>query len=198
MAEYHPRYGICTQVYVTCPIDEKNDYQFYDIKGMGKFPKKDEETVQDHPRQIFAIPVDHSLYYQYASRNRTDQWPLGKTWSLYGHPLKMLENFFLNHLRAVLDEHNFKYELKARGSASRRGKRAWEFRSVEYLVHLEGNGILLKLIGIDNVVKTVWEKVEEDYQKAKAALEEINAEIQRKIQEEAAKLALADGQTSAS
>ena len=167
MATYHSRYGICTQVYVTCPIDEQNYYQFYTLKGAGKHPKKDEETVSDHPKQIFAIPIDYTKYYDYATRNRADNWPLGFEWSSYGVLPWAFENLFLTHLRSVLNERGFEYTLNARGSATRRGKRAWRFQTVEYLIHLEGNGILLKLIGIDNVVNTVWERVETDYIKAK-------------------------------
>ena len=197
MAQYDSRYGICTQVYVTCPISPENTYCFYEHKGMGKYPKKDEETVADHPKQIFAIKIDLSKHTSYASRNREDLWPIGKGWLSHRQPLPLIEKLFLYFLREALDAQGFKYELKARGSATRRGKQAWAFYPLEYLVCLEGNGILLKLIGIDNVDKEVWEKVEEYYQAAKTRLEEINAEIQSNIQEETARLqALDDGQTS--
>jgi hypothetical protein len=95
-----------------------------------------------------------------------------------------LEHAFLRRVKAALEAANVPCSFIARGSCSRRGKQAWCFKTVGYFIKAEKNAVLLKLMGIEQMIEDVWKSMEDEvevfyevYLKEKKRVDGINSAI---------------------
>lgn len=161
MAQY--RNGLKTQSYITAPVDDGFNYQFWVMKGRGRFPKFDEETKESHIESLFALEYDED---RLKTIHRKDHESGGNiygpnTYSYY-YMNPQLEHAFLRRVKAALEAANVPCSFIARGSCSRRGKQAWCFKTVGYFIKAEKNAVLLKLMGIEQMIEDVWKSMEDE------------------------------------
>lgn len=183
MAQY--RNGLKTQSYITAPVDENFKYQFWVMKGRGRFPKFDEETKESHIESLFALDYDETRLKSIHNKDHLSGGNVyGPNTFSYYYVSSQVEEDFLRRVKAVLEAANVPCSFIARGSCSRRGKQAWGFKTVNYFIKAEKNAVLLKLMGIEQMIEEVWQAMEskvdafyDDYIKEKQRVDAINSAI---------------------
>lgn len=161
MAQY--RNGLKTQSLITDTVDENFNYAFWVQKGMGRFPKFDEETKESHLESLFALEYDEERLRKIHSRDHESGGNIygPNTYSYYTTP-HHVEREFLRRVKAKLEAANVPCSFIAQGSCSRRGKQAWTFRTVGYFIKAEKNSVLLKLMGVEQLIEEVWKSLEDE------------------------------------
>ena len=144
------------QSQVTCTVSRYGPYVFWDLKGMGRYPRHDPDARANSMSCVFEIVRNHSRLYD-AARHR---YQTGERW-FYPSSLHVdkIERMFLSALRKVLQENNIKCVIKAKGLATRGSKQAWRFSTSSYLIYAPKSGILAKLIGWDNLEQDAWRRL---------------------------------------
>lgn len=147
---------------VSSTMDRNGDYQFYDCKMVAgnikaRWPRKDPDALADDMKQIFCIPRRLMKIRELAhlcAPNDQYYWPTRRH-------MEQVETLFCQQLHVVLDGHSIDYTIKAVGTASRASKKPWQFTTNEYHIYAKENGLLVKLIGVENIENEVWDNVEE-------------------------------------
>lgn len=161
MAQY--RNGLKTQSYITAPVDENFKYQFWVMKGRGRFPKFDEETKESHLESLFALKYDEPRLRELHQRDTQSGGNIyGPGTYSYYYVSPQVEEAFLRRVKEALEAANVPCSFIARGSCSRRGKQAWCFKTVGYFIKAEKNAVLLKLMGIEQMIEEIWKAMEDE------------------------------------
>lgn len=161
MAQY--RNGIKTRSLITAPVDENYNYQFWIQKGRGRYPNFDEDTKESHLESLFALEYDESRLREI---HRKDSEAGGdvygpNTHSYYLRPV-IIEKAFLRRVKVALQEANIPCSFIAQGVCARAGKQAWGFKTIGYFIKAEQNAVLLKLMGIEQIIEDVWKSLEDE------------------------------------
>lgn len=146
-------------VQVSSTVSPDGRYQFFDTNSVAgnrsaKWPRKDPDAVADEMQEIFSIAYCRQKMMGIIIQNDfcPNRWPRDGD-------LAKAEMMFLRMLHVVLAEKNIQPVIKAVGRARRASKKPWVFTTSQYLIYAKDSGLLLKLIGLDNIENDVWQKV---------------------------------------